>query len=203
MRGVRALLRGRRLVLLTWYTELRSFGGSPMGLRFHSSISSGPFRLNFSKSGVGVSVGVRGLRVGAGPRGTYVRAGRSSGAGLLGFLLGAVGTLLQLAPSSERPRETTVQRMAVERTHQAKPTPQPVAVVRKKDELTTGSVPKPETKVIPSAKKTPQASPQERHARWVGTCNSRCVKKRDASSKSKELFDWNQCVLLCLTVVSR
>ena len=175
-----------------------------MGLRFHSSISSGPFRLNFSKSGVGVSVGVRGLRVGAGPRGTYVRTGRSSGAGLLGLLfLGAVGTLLQLAPSSEKPRETTVQRTAVERTHQPKPTPQPVAAVRKKDELTTGSVPKPETKVISSAKKTPQTSPQEKHARWVATCNSRCVKKRDASSKGKEPFDWNQCVLLCLTVVSR
>ena len=43
---------------------------------FRRSISKGPVRLNFSRRGVGVSVGVRGLRLGAGPRGTYVRGGR-------------------------------------------------------------------------------------------------------------------------------
>jgi hypothetical protein len=187
--------------MICWASLIR---GSPMGLRFHSSISSGPFRLNFSKSGVGVSVGVRGLRVGAGPRGTYVRTGRNSGASLLGLLfLGVVGAISQLVPSSEKPRETTVQRTAVERAHQSKPTAQPVAVGRKKDELATGSVPKPETKVTPSVRTTPQASPQEKHARWIATCNSRCVKRQDASSKSREPFDWNQCVLSCLTEVAR
>ena len=40
------------------------------------SISAGPFRFNLSKSGVGLSVGVKGLRVGTGPRGHYVQAGR-------------------------------------------------------------------------------------------------------------------------------
>jgi hypothetical protein len=40
------------------------------------SVSAGPFRFNLSKSGVGVSVGVKGLRVGTGPRGHYVHAGR-------------------------------------------------------------------------------------------------------------------------------
>ena len=43
---------------------------------FRRSISKGPVRLNFSRRGVGVSVGVRGLRLGTGPRGTYVRGGR-------------------------------------------------------------------------------------------------------------------------------
>ncbi|MGI8437286.1 MAG: DUF4236 domain-containing protein [Chthoniobacterales bacterium] len=40
------------------------------GLRF------GPIRINLSKSGVGVSAGVKGLRVGTGPRGNYIHAGR-------------------------------------------------------------------------------------------------------------------------------
>lgn len=35
-----------------------------MGLRFHKSINIGPLRLNFSKSGVGYSIGTKGIRVG-------------------------------------------------------------------------------------------------------------------------------------------
>lgn len=46
-----------------------------MPFYFRKSVSAGPFRFNFSKSGMGVSVGVRGLRVGTGPRGHYIRAG--------------------------------------------------------------------------------------------------------------------------------
>lgn len=41
------------------------------------AISTGPFRFNLSKSGVGLSVGVKGLRFGLlGPRGNYIYAGR-------------------------------------------------------------------------------------------------------------------------------
>ena len=47
-----------------------------MPFYIRKSISAGPFRFNLSKSGVGLSVGVRGLRVGTGPRGHYVHAGR-------------------------------------------------------------------------------------------------------------------------------
>ena len=36
---------------------------------------AGPLRLNLSKSGLGLSLGVPGLHIGAGPRGRYVRAG--------------------------------------------------------------------------------------------------------------------------------
>ena len=43
-----------------------------MGLSYRKSISAGPFRFNLSDSGIGVSVGVRGFRVGSGPRGNYV-----------------------------------------------------------------------------------------------------------------------------------
>jgi hypothetical protein len=43
-----------------------------MGWSYRKSFGSGPFRVNFSKSGVSYSVGVKGARVNVGPRGTYV-----------------------------------------------------------------------------------------------------------------------------------
>src|SRR5450759_3449191 len=47
-----------------------------MGYFFRRSAKVGPFRLNFSKSGVGASVGVKGARLTMTPRGTtYVTAG--------------------------------------------------------------------------------------------------------------------------------
>lgn len=48
-----------------------------MGFYFRRSINFGPLRLNFSKSGIGVSAGVKGARISSGPRGTYVHAGRN------------------------------------------------------------------------------------------------------------------------------
>ncbi|HYI09910.1 MAG TPA: DUF4236 domain-containing protein [Thermoanaerobaculia bacterium] len=47
-----------------------------MGFYLRKSVSVGPFRFNFSGSGVNVSAGVTGLRVGSGPRGNYVHLGR-------------------------------------------------------------------------------------------------------------------------------
>lgn len=47
-----------------------------MGFYIRKSVSVGPFRFNLSKSGIGVSAGITGLRLGKGPRGTYVHAGR-------------------------------------------------------------------------------------------------------------------------------
>lgn len=47
-----------------------------MGFYLRKSVSFGPLRLNFSKSGVGLSAGVTGARVSIGPRGTYIHAGR-------------------------------------------------------------------------------------------------------------------------------
>jgi hypothetical protein len=46
-----------------------------MPFYFHRSINAGPFRFNLSDSGVGMSVGVKGLRIGTGPHGHYIRAG--------------------------------------------------------------------------------------------------------------------------------
>lgn len=46
-----------------------------MGFYVRKSVSVGPFRFNFSNSGVGVSAGVKGFRVGTGPRGNYISVG--------------------------------------------------------------------------------------------------------------------------------
>lgn len=51
--------------------------GEVMGFYFRRSINFGPVRFNFSKSGIGVSAGVKGARISTGPRGTYVHAGRN------------------------------------------------------------------------------------------------------------------------------
>ena len=46
-----------------------------MGISFAKSIKFGAVRFNFSSGGIGVSVGVPGLRIGTGPRGAYVSGG--------------------------------------------------------------------------------------------------------------------------------
>ncbi len=50
-----------------------------MGIFFRKSKSFGPLRLNFSKKGLGASLGVKGLRIGkqAGRTGLYARGGKS------------------------------------------------------------------------------------------------------------------------------
>lgn len=47
-----------------------------MPFYIRKSIKVGPLRFNLPKSGVGVCAGIRGLRVGSGPRGNYVHMGR-------------------------------------------------------------------------------------------------------------------------------
>jgi Protein of unknown function (DUF4236) len=44
-----------------------------MGFYLRTSLKAGPFRFSLSPSGVGISAGIPGFRVGAGPRGNYVR----------------------------------------------------------------------------------------------------------------------------------
>jgi len=46
-----------------------------MGFYIKKSIRVGPMRFNLSKSGVGISIGVKGLRFGTGPRGNYIHMG--------------------------------------------------------------------------------------------------------------------------------
>ena len=47
-----------------------------MGFYIRKALKVGPLRFNLSKSGIGVSAGVTGLRFGAGPRGNYIHMGR-------------------------------------------------------------------------------------------------------------------------------
>lgn len=46
-----------------------------MPFYLRDSVSIGPFRINLSKSGIGISAGVKGFRVGTGPTGHYIHAG--------------------------------------------------------------------------------------------------------------------------------
>lgn len=46
-----------------------------MGLSFSKSVKLGAVRFNFSGSGIGMSVGIPGLRIGTGPRGAYISGG--------------------------------------------------------------------------------------------------------------------------------
>jgi hypothetical protein len=47
-----------------------------MGWYIRKAFSAGPVRLNLSKSGLGLSFGAKGARIGAGPRGLYTHFGR-------------------------------------------------------------------------------------------------------------------------------
>src|SRR6201986_929074 len=47
-----------------------------MGFYIRKSVNVGPFRFNLSKSGIGLSTGIKGFRIGTGPRGNYVQMGR-------------------------------------------------------------------------------------------------------------------------------
>lgn len=53
-----------------------------MGLRFRKSIHIGPLRINFSKSGVGLSVGAKGFRVGRSAKGKTTATVSLPGTGL-------------------------------------------------------------------------------------------------------------------------
>lgn len=47
-----------------------------MGFYIRKALRVGPLRFNLSKSGVGVSAGIKGFQLGTGPRGNYVHMGR-------------------------------------------------------------------------------------------------------------------------------
>jgi hypothetical protein len=47
-----------------------------MGFYIRKALKVGPLRFNLSRSGIGVSAGIKGLRLGTGPRGNYVHMGR-------------------------------------------------------------------------------------------------------------------------------
>lgn len=62
---------------MQYYAKNLDEGAVSMGFYFRKSKSLGPARLNMSKSGLGVSTGVKGARVSFGPSGTYVNLGKN------------------------------------------------------------------------------------------------------------------------------
>src|SRR6185369_12343663 len=74
-----------------------------MGFYIRKSVRVGPLRFNLSKSGIGVSAGIPGFRLGMGPRGNYIHAGRG------GFYYRATlpsGRSTRTAPSQSGTRYT-------------------------------------------------------------------------------------------------
>ncbi len=72
-----------------------------MGIYFRKSVRVGPFKFNLSKSGIGVSAGIKGFRVGTGPKGNYVHIG----AGGLYYKksFSSTNTDNEILPSNHRP----------------------------------------------------------------------------------------------------
>ena len=64
-----------------------------MGFYYRKSVNLGPFRVNLSKSGVGYSVGGRGFRVGATPRGKKYTSFSIPGTGI-GYRKSGTGCLV-------------------------------------------------------------------------------------------------------------
>jgi hypothetical protein len=81
-----------------------------VGFYLRKSVRVGPLRFNLSKSGIGVSAGVPGLRFGAGPRGNYVHMGRGGlyyRASLPSGTQGQASASPQPAPLSENGSDLT------------------------------------------------------------------------------------------------
>ncbi len=79
-----------------------------MGISFAKSVKFGAVRFNFSGSGIGMSVGIPGLRIGTGPRGAYI------GGGIAGFRYRkSLGTGSVPAGSSQRPARVPNQRSEI------------------------------------------------------------------------------------------
>jgi len=75
-----------------------------VGFYFRKSINFGGLRFNLSKSGIGMSVGVKGFRIGTGPRGNYVHMGRN---GL--YYRAALGSKGKTAKRTKSQPETPVE----------------------------------------------------------------------------------------------
>ena len=100
-----------------------------MGFYLRKSVRVGPLRFNFSKSGIGVSTGIPGLRIGTGPRGHYIHAGQG------GLYYRAT---LPSGSSSRPPREDVTRRPAERPSY---PVAQPAdATLGPAQEIESGSV---------------------------------------------------------------
>ena len=71
-----------------------------MAWRFRRSLKLGPLRLNFSKSGIGYSAGVRGFRVGQDAKGRTYTAASIPGTGLYNRQYSGVSKLIAQSAAS-------------------------------------------------------------------------------------------------------
>ena len=81
-----------------------------MGLYFRKSVNlGGGLRLNFSKSGIGLSGGVKGARISTGPRGTYMNLSiPGTGIGYRTRLGGSNSSYRSTSSSSRYPYQKTI-----------------------------------------------------------------------------------------------
>ena len=81
-----------------------------MGLYFRKSVNlGGGLRLNFSKSGIGLSGGVKGARISTGPRGTYMNLSiPGTGIGYRTRLGGSTSSYRNTSSSSRYPYQKTI-----------------------------------------------------------------------------------------------
>jgi Protein of unknown function (DUF4236) len=78
-----------------------------MGFYLRKGINFGPLRLNLSRSGLGASFGVKGARIGIGPRGSYIHMGRG-GLYYRQTLASPHAALTPAQPASEQPKPTAL-----------------------------------------------------------------------------------------------
>jgi hypothetical protein len=98
-----------------------------VGWYLRKGLSFGPLRINLSKSGLGGSVGVKGFRVGTGPRGRYLHAGRG-GLYYRTSLSEPEASESRTDPIDEERKVQTEQLREAGTAPSASPAPQPAAV---------------------------------------------------------------------------
>lgn len=84
-----------------------------MGFYIRKSIKFGPFRVNFSKSGIGVSAGVKGARISKGPKGTIVHLG-SNGVYYRKSLLGGKNVSKNVTTENKKLESPNIQLQNIE-----------------------------------------------------------------------------------------
>lgn len=89
-----------------------------MGVSFAKSVKFGAVRFNFSGGGIGMSVGIPGLRIGTGPRGAYI------GGGMAGFRYRK-----SLGPGSKKASSTVQPALAPGHYSETAPQPNIIATV--------------------------------------------------------------------------
>lgn len=90
-----------------------------MGLYLRKGFNFGPLRLNLSRSGLGASFGVKGARIGIGPKGSYIHMGR----GGLYYRQSLTPDRPHYAPSTQVPQPAPLQPTPTNNAQEIKSSP--------------------------------------------------------------------------------